>query len=487
MQGLLLVAASHMEHTAHIERAKGKTSHHINGCIQVVKSHILNHQAVSSALVFIVTHLCAAEGARGNLIASMVHLRGVRDIVNELGGPDKLDDNIRDILIGLDGYRAVQMMQRPLWPCYYDPGSAEENLSHQSGLMACLEESSCIGEGLTMHEMWGESHSALRELTQQLTMALRVWHYAWSRDLEDRRVWYWLLRRFQAIRHHMLLTDQCDPLQETLRIAIILWNAMVRSAWGAQKIVKAPIPILIKALRNCESYTWHQWSAQHHWILSIGAMAARGTEEAKWFQQELRELWTNQPSSERYQNLRGDIKGMSIFRATTGDLATRAVRYPCVTHAAEPVSTMNSYAMPPFTGNCLTRNPTSSRTTQKNNRICNFLGSFQFDYVDWQPQSPFSISSLLPLKNKSVPVGPGATALTEMSFLARSLDIRRTIWSMAPFVAQYNKYGGATVDAKIDCSRQKDNVGASFHMRRCRLMMDQYTTWQRRQTSASLT
>ena len=62
---------------------------------------------------------------------------------------------------------------------------------------------------------------------------------------------------------------------------------------------------------------------------------------------------------------------------------------------------------------------------------------------------PFSISSLLPLKNKSVPVGPGATALTEMSFLARSLDMRRIIWSMAPFVAQYNKYGGATVDAKF--------------------------------------
>ena len=108
MQGVLLIAASHMEHTAHIERAKGKTSHHINGCIQVVKSHILTHQAVSSALVFIVTHLCAAEGARGNLVASMVHLRGVRDIVTELGGPDKLDDNVKDILIGLDGYRAVQ-------------------------------------------------------------------------------------------------------------------------------------------------------------------------------------------------------------------------------------------------------------------------------------------------------------------------------------------------------------------------------------------
>jgi hypothetical protein len=62
---------------------------------------------------------------------------------------------------------------------------------------------------------------------------------------------------------------------------------------------------------------------------------------------------------------------------------------------------------------------------------------------------PFNISSLLPLKKSSVPVGPGATALTEISFLDRSLDMTLTIWSMAPFVAQYSKYGGATVDAKF--------------------------------------
>src|SRR5690242_14436775 len=43
-----------------------------------------------------------------------------------------------------------------------------------------------------------------------------------------------------------------------------------------------------------------------------------------------------------------------------------------------------------------------------------------------------SISSLLPLKNSSVPVGPGAIALTTMPFRPRSFASTRVICSTAP-------------------------------------------------------
>ena len=148
----------------------------------------------------------------------------------------------------------------------------------------------------------------------------------------------------------MLLIEQCDSLREALRIAMILWNAMVRSEWGAQKIVKAPVPILLKSLGNCESYTWRQWSTLHHWILSIGAMAAKGMKEEKWFRQEMSELLSEQPHDEHYQNLRATATACLYFEP----LQQTSLRELCdsldVTEAAKQVSTTSPYAMPPLTG-----------------------------------------------------------------------------------------------------------------------------------------
>ncbi len=60
-------------------------------------------------------------------------------------------------------------------------------------------------------------------------------------------------------------------------------------------------------------------------------------------------------------------------------------------------------------------------------------------FTGLNPAIIFSICSFLPLKKRSVPVGPGATALTQMFWRIRSLDMTRTICSMAPLVVLYSR------------------------------------------------
>lgn len=111
MKGLLTQTASHMEHTAFLGVANGKTSRLIHDCIQAVKSHLQEPKLSMPALVFAVIHFCGAEDSWHDIDVSMIHLRGARDIIHHLGGVHKLDEDVQNILIGMDGYRAVQLMR----------------------------------------------------------------------------------------------------------------------------------------------------------------------------------------------------------------------------------------------------------------------------------------------------------------------------------------------------------------------------------------
>ena len=83
MQGLLTEAASYMEHAARLEGSSGKAQVFIYNCVQAVNHYIQSQGVASSALVFAALHLCGAEDMRNNLDASMVHLRGARDIIGK--------------------------------------------------------------------------------------------------------------------------------------------------------------------------------------------------------------------------------------------------------------------------------------------------------------------------------------------------------------------------------------------------------------------
>lgn len=112
-----------------------------------MKHQIQDAGTPSSALVFTIIHLCGAEGGRGNVEDSMVHLRGTRDILNILGEPAVLEETTWHILAGIDGYRAVQLMQNPLFPCYFDPGDAHRSFAHLPELTKNLRSFSRVDEG----------------------------------------------------------------------------------------------------------------------------------------------------------------------------------------------------------------------------------------------------------------------------------------------------------------------------------------------------
>ena len=66
------------------------------------------------------------------------------------------------------------------------------------------------------------------------------------------------------------------------------------------------------------------------------------------------------------------------------------------------------------------------------------------------PEIAFRTASGLPLRNKSVAVGPGATALTLIPLEARSLARTRVICSIAPLVLLYSRYAGLTMAAVVN-------------------------------------
>lgn len=304
MQGLLAQTASHMEHSAFLEGANGQTSLRIDNCIKAVKFHIQKHGIPTSALAFAVIHLCGAEGGRHDIDTSMIHLRGARDIISHLGGVHKLDEDVRSIWTGMDIYRAVQLVQKPLLPCF-DPGDAVDSLRHLPDIMQSLGRTSrvgCLFNQALSADLQG--NSTLQIPIHRLTEALRVWQFAWHNDAEDPGVWRWLLRRFQAINHAMLSIQFDDAYRETLRVTMIMWNTMVRTKWGAHKVVKSAIPHLRDCLQKFEWFGHWQSLPYRQWILSVGAMAAENTNEAQWFRRELKQTLGTGTASEYYENLK---------------------------------------------------------------------------------------------------------------------------------------------------------------------------------------
>ena len=195
-------------------------------------------------------------------------------------------------------------MQKPLLPCLFDPGDAAAYLGHIPELLKSLRTKSRVGKALVVFQCSDHNSVSLQRLTEKLAEALRVWRHAWLMDLGDTRVWPWLILRFQAIRHRMLSIGPLPWECEALRAALVIWNTMVRSKWGAQKIVKSAVFHLRRYLERCEPRDPWYSSSQRKWILTVGAMAAKSTTEEHWFQDELKHVSEIGSPTECHQELK---------------------------------------------------------------------------------------------------------------------------------------------------------------------------------------
>jgi hypothetical protein len=302
MQGVLLLANCHMEHIAGCQSALAKTLRYMVDGIQLVRQHT-QRQELSSSLVFLIVHLCAAEGVRSSLDASILHLKAARTIVAELGGLQCLDDTTKMILITVDIFRAVHRLQKPTLPCSWDPGSAKQALSSCHTVLSHLEELSIVGTELCSLKFLTFEERAFKTHIDDLVEALRVWQHADSSKTNEKHIWDWQLYRFQAIQHRMLLSKQTRSDTEALRIAIIIWNSMVRSDWGARIIVKSTVQKLKAALMKCNRLDLCLTMNSTAWMLGIGAMATQNTAEQSWFKEQLHAFCGTWSQDELYPRL----------------------------------------------------------------------------------------------------------------------------------------------------------------------------------------
>jgi hypothetical protein len=302
MQGVLLLATCHMKHVAGCQTGQVKTLRYTLDGIHLVR-HYTQRQELSSSLVFLIVHLCGAEGVHGNLVASILHLKAARTIVDELGGIQFLDDTTKAILIAVDLFRAMQRLQRPIMPCSWDPGSVRESLSDCPAVLGYLEQPSSVGTEFYSLKFLTFEERELKTPIDDIVEALRVWHFACASNADEQNIWDWLLYRFQAIQYRMLSSKQSRSDTEALRIAMIIWNCMIRSNWGARIIVTSTVQKLKAALMKCNRLDSCLTMGSTAWMLGIGAMAAQNTAEESWFKEQLHAFCGTWSQGELYPRL----------------------------------------------------------------------------------------------------------------------------------------------------------------------------------------
>lgn len=292
---LLASMASRMEH---LDRRKVQfgSSSFINKAIGALRKHLSTLPAVRPEDIAMVLHLWRAEIYRSNYMAAWTHLRGMKDMTDQLGGLpglEKLSPGLMESLIVGDLFMAIELAIPPVFPCTWSPGRASaygfENID-KDGSFANM------GSGLLCGPQCAVVTAVLSEIIEETVECAKVMFSVWDESTDPRALRFGF-RLNMAIRHRLSSFHELDIRAEALRIALLVWAVMVLnlgSNYAFRRTIKVATPRLKDTIlkARAEYLSWNGHAKILMWMLVVGAMALEGEPEQYWFIQQLVSLMT---------------------------------------------------------------------------------------------------------------------------------------------------------------------------------------------------
>ncbi len=290
---LLASMASRMEHLDRRKVHFGSSSF-INKAIVALRQHLATVSAITADDVTIVIHLWRAEIYRSNYLAAWTHLRGIKSMVDGLGGLEgleKVNPGLMESLIVGDLFMAIELATPPLFSCTWGPGRASKHGFENIDKDGSFAE---MGSGLLCSPECAVVTPSLHVIVEDISECAKVMYSVWDEAMDPRAL-KWGLRQNMALRHRLSSFHEPDARADAFRVALLVWAVMVLnlgSNYAFRRTIKVATPRLKVILEKASAdyLPWTNHSDILIWMLVTGAMALEGEPEQYWFIQQITTL-----------------------------------------------------------------------------------------------------------------------------------------------------------------------------------------------------
>jgi hypothetical protein len=248
------------------------------------------------ALIWSVIMLTACECFIGNVQAQRIHLRGLSQLLESLGGFKVLPPFLLDSAVITDINSAIPLLAKPIFPLTWAPESLPKSISDQ--IFPVKFDNRIRNINLRFETppnrtiLPGEMLGLLRDVRNVTIMAKHSIVFGASKQTDLA----WLNYQILATEHRLLslsfnVNDPDQALLKCVQITTLLFintSDVDQMPWQA---LQSLIPELEEALHHTDlANFWGSHSDILFWVLFFGCYAGEGMPESFWFEVQVASL-----------------------------------------------------------------------------------------------------------------------------------------------------------------------------------------------------
>lgn len=256
--------------------------------VPALRKKVETNEGVQDMLVCML-FLLSAESYRDNDDAAEVHLRGIYQLLQPMGGLLSIDNaTLKGQIAMADLYLACIRLEPCLFDCVYDPGPTVVLLLEDNELLPDYRESQSALSLLARTDVFIPPSLliVIREIAESFAIkcSFQMEQVSPQRAMQ---VSHWITLRNMAIRHKLLAYQTRDARLHALRVALIMWTLLAMNVTGRTKTVKLMAVSLQRLVSSISPSSWDSGEDIKFWMLLLGLQCVvMSSEAASWFKNE---------------------------------------------------------------------------------------------------------------------------------------------------------------------------------------------------------
>ena len=220
-------------------------------------------------------------GENSSLQACRLHLNALLQLINRVGGWDRIDSYVMESTILADKFLALYEMKPPVIPLTWDPGPVPPSAYSSPDFVFNSSVLPHSGQNLLALPLDITLYSIILDILSYARVAHISWAHVSTSTSDDER---WLFLRLQALIYRLLLLDNLHPgINECIRLSSLIFLLNATQYHGAQVCARTLLSHFREALVKARFWDDGFDSSLRFWLLCTGAMTTEPSEENAWF------------------------------------------------------------------------------------------------------------------------------------------------------------------------------------------------------------
>lgn len=247
---------------------------------------LAGEERIDDDLIYDINALANAEFFAFDIKAARVHLRFVRQLIDQTGGLGRLNPFMKEWFLAGDENVAAEVGERPYFHfSEYDPGPLPEGWRTQNAeggrLEVFVKGCHIFMSSKTLETVVLDLVECVQEMKSKLGLVTKESHSITASSYEKAR---WLHLRTMAARSRLLHLESRTWREEITRLALLAWAYMTMTVTGRRRTMKVMASRLQAVMSVATTIRWKTNDALLLWILIVGGCASEGNpDQQAWF------------------------------------------------------------------------------------------------------------------------------------------------------------------------------------------------------------